>query len=102
MPEGDTIFRAARSLDRILTGRRLVRLGLSPGPGRPAAGMGPGGGSVASVPAGRGPQPGEAVTSVRAEGKHLLISFEGGLTLHTHLGMHGSWHAYRPGEPWKK
>jgi len=87
MPEGDTIFRAARSLDRILTGRRLVRFELPTGRGPQP---------------GDGPQPGEAVTSVRAEGKHLLIAFEGGVTLHTHLGMHGGWHAYRPGEPWKK
>jgi endonuclease-8 len=86
VPEGDTIFRAARSLDRILTGRRLVRFEL---PAVPA-------------PAGRQPAPGELVASVRAQGKHLLIGFEGGLTLHTHLGMHGGWHAYRPGEPWKK
>src|SRR2546430_5917254 len=82
MPEGDTIFRAARSLDRVLTGRRLVRFERSSG--------------------GRGPAPGELVTSVRAQGKHLLIAFEGGLTLHTHLQMNGSWHIYRPGEPWRK
>jgi endonuclease-8 len=89
VPEGDTIFRAARSLDRILTGRRLVRFELHPAPGLPP-------------PAGRQPAAGELVTSVRAQGKHLLIAFEGGLTLHSHLGMHGGWHAYRPGEPWKK
>lgn len=88
MPEGDTIFRAARSLDRILTGRRLTRFELRT-PGRP-------------VTASRQPLPGERVTSVRAEGKHLLMSFEGGLTLHTHMQMTGSWHAYRPGEQWKK
>ena len=94
MPEGDTIFRAARSLDRILTGRRLVSFELLPG-----AGPGP---PTPPPPAGRRPEPGELVTSVRAQGKHLLIGFEGGLTLHTHLGMHGGWHAYRPGEPWQK
>ena len=32
---------------------------------------------------------------VTARGKHLLIDFDDGLTLHTHLGMHGSWHRYR-------
>jgi endonuclease VIII len=88
MPEGDTIFRAARSLDRILTGRRLTRFELRT-PGRPVAAC-------------RQPALGERITSVRAEGKHLLISFEGGLTLHTHMQMTGSWHAYRPGERWKK
>ena len=92
MPEGDTIFRVARSLDRILTGRRLVRFELRPG-GRGAAATG-------GTPS--RPRPGELVTSVRSQGKHLLIGFEGGLTLHTHLQMQGGWHAYRPGEPWKK
>lgn len=85
MPEGDTIFRAARSLDRILTGRRVFRFELRGPAGTP-----------------RGPAPGELVTSVQAQGKHLLIAFEGGLTLHTHMQMTGSWHAYRPGERWKK
>ena len=89
MPEGDTIFRAARTLDRILTGRRLTRFELRM-PGRPVAA------------ASRQPVPGERITSVRAEGKHLLVSFEGGLTLHTHMQMTGSWHAYRPGERWKQ
>lgn len=106
MPEGDTIFRAARSLDRVLTGRRLVRFELRPGPpggpgrGRPIAGRAAS--PTPAPPAGRPPEPGELVTAVRAQGKHLLISFEGGVTLHTHLQMHGSWHVYRPGEPWKK
>ena len=37
---------------------------------------------------------------VEARGKHLLIAFSNGLTLHTHLGLHGEWHRYRPGERW--
>jgi endonuclease-8 len=97
MPEGDTIFKAARSLDRILTGRRLVRLEVRPGRPGPARRVGGAGGAAE-----RRPQPGELVTSVEARGKHLLITFEGGLTLHTHLQMHGGWHAYRPGERWTK
>lgn len=44
---------------------------------------------------------GARVTNVEARGKHLLIDFDGGLTLHTHLGLHGSWHRYRPGEAWR-
>jgi endonuclease-8 len=90
MPEGDTIFRAARALDRILTGRSVVRFELR---SRPGAG---------GASAGRPPTPGELVTSVEARGKHLLIAFDGGTTLHTHMQMTGSWHAYRPGERWKK
>ena len=35
-------------------------------------------------------------------GKNLLIRFEGGLELRTHLRMTGSWHRYRPGERWRR
>ena len=31
----------------------------------------------------------------RRAGKHLLVHFDGGLTLRTHLRMTGSWHVYR-------
>ncbi len=43
---------------------------------------------------------GTRVRSVSTRGKHLLIDFDGGLTLHTHLQMRGTWHRYRPGERW--
>lgn len=43
---------------------------------------------------------GRQVEAVEARGKHVFIAVSGGLTLHTHLGMHGSWHRYRPGERW--
>jgi endonuclease-8 len=39
---------------------------------------------------------------VEARGKHLLIRFDNGLVLRTHLGMHGSWHRYAPGERWQR
>jgi endonuclease-8 len=45
---------------------------------------------------------GSQVESVEARGKHLLIGFDNGLTLHTHLGLVGSWHRYRPGERWRR
>jgi len=45
---------------------------------------------------------GSRVNGVEARGKHLLIGFDNGLTLHTHLGLHGSWHRYRPGEHWRR
>ena len=44
---------------------------------------------------------GTHVSAVRTRGKHLLIDFDDGLTLHTHLQMNGSWHRYRLGEPWR-
>ena len=83
MPEGDTIHRTAARLASALEG-----------------------GTVASVEvarwAGALPSSGEVVDAVSARGKHLLIDFSGGLTLHTHLGMSGSWHLYRDGQRWQR
>lgn len=45
---------------------------------------------------------GTSVNSVAARGKHLLIGFSNGMTLHTHLALHGQWHRYRPGERWRR
>ena len=42
------------------------------------------------------------VTAVEAHGKNLLIRFDGGLEIRTHLRMNGSWHRYRPGERWRR
>ena len=44
---------------------------------------------------------GAVIDSVEARGKHLLIGFDNGLTLRSHMRMQGSWHRYRPGEAWK-
>jgi endonuclease VIII len=40
-----------------------------------------------------------AVRSVDAYGKHLLLRFEGGLTIHSHLRMTGSWRLQEHGRP---
>src|SRR5687767_14491459 len=84
MPEGDTIHRAARTLQRALAGKPLVRF---------------------SAPRAKGPVsppgPGTLVEAVEARGKHLLIRFAGGITLRTHMRMTGSWHIYRLGERWR-
>ena len=45
---------------------------------------------------------GTTVTAVEANGKHLLIRFDSGLVLHSHMRMTGAWHLYRPGEAWRK
>ena len=84
MPEGDTLARIATVLAPALTGRRITA-----GRGRP------GGAQLQRLV-------GSTVESVEARGKHLLIAFSTGLTLHTHLGLHGSWHRYRSGEPWRR
>jgi endonuclease VIII len=73
MPEGDVVWRTARQLDEALAGQVLIR-------------------SDFRVPryattdlTGRGVR--EAV----ARGKHLLIRVDGGITVHSHLRMDGSW-----------
>ncbi len=83
MPEGDTIHRAAHRLDQVLAGRRLVRL--------EAPRL-----AVAMPPAGTG------VDEVTARGKHLLVHFDDGHVLHTHMRMNGSWHTYPAGERWRR
>jgi endonuclease-8 len=80
MPEGDTIHRLAATLRRAL-GEGPVTAFQAPGVRGPA------------------PVPGERIDDVRARGKHLLLAFSGGSTLHTHLGMTGSWRALPPAAP---
>ena len=81
MPEGDTIFRAATALRKALAGARVVDF-------------------RSSKLGGRGPV-GERIEEVVARGKNLLIRFEKGRTLRTHMMMHGCWHIYRAGEKWR-
>src|SRR5438105_247687 len=45
---------------------------------------------------------GTLVEGADAVGKHCLVRFDDGRTLHTHMRMTGSWHLYRPGERWRK
>jgi endonuclease VIII len=83
VPEGDTIFRAARRLHAALVGRPIERY-------------------ETALPALRRDLRGRVVVDVRSRGKNLLFELDDGLLLHTHLLMRGSWHVYRPGEPWRK
>jgi endonuclease VIII len=82
MPEGDTLYRIAVGLRPHLVGRQVIA----------AAARQPGPRAEALI--------GATVTEVESLGKHLLIRFDSGLELRTHLGMHGSWHRYKPAEPW--
>jgi endonuclease-8 len=43
---------------------------------------------------------GQTVLEVVPRGKHMLTRLSGGLSLHTHFRMDGSWHLYRPGDRW--
>ena len=88
MPEGDTIFRAARTLDRALAGRVVTRFeSVFP--------------QLTRVDVDR-PLRGRTIERVSSRGKHLLIWFSGNLVLRTHMRMNGSWHIYRPGERWRR
>src|SRR3954469_13725790 len=84
MPEGDTLFRTAAGLRPYLVGKAVTA-------------------ARARQP---GPQAdrlvGATVTGVDAQGKNLLLRCDNGLEIRTHLGMHGSWHRYRPGERWRR
>lgn len=83
MPEGDTLHRTAARLGSVLEGARVVRF---------------------DAPRLRGDRPrGEVkVEGVEARGKNLLVHFDDGLTLRTHLRMTGSWYVYRSGERWRE
>jgi endonuclease-8 len=88
VPEGDTIFRAARTLHRALAGEtvtgfksvlpKLERVEIDSGVS------------------------GRTIEKVEAHGKWQLIYLSGDLVLLTHMLMSGSWHIYRPGERWKR
>jgi endonuclease-8 len=87
VPEGDTIHRAAETLNRALAGRRITRFETVLAP-------------LARVDA-DAPLTGRTIERVRAAGKNLLFDFSGDLHLRTHMRMHGSWHIYRSGERWR-
>jgi endonuclease-8 len=83
VPEGDTIFQTAAALRPLLVGQPVLAASArAPGP------------QIQRVV-------GSHVTSVEPIGKHLLIRFDNGLALRTHLRMAGTWHRYAPGERWQ-
>lgn len=88
MPEGDTIFRAARTLHRALAGHSVTAFDTAY--------------AHLAVVHENTPITGRVVERVEARGKHLLMRFSGELTLRTHMRMSGSWHVYRPGEAWQR
>jgi endonuclease VIII len=88
MPEGDTIFRAARTLHRVLAGKIVTRFeSVYPALTRVADDT---------------PIVGRRIESVTARGKHLLMAFSGDLILRTHMKMNGSWHTYPAGAKWQR
>jgi endonuclease-8 len=88
MPEGDTIFRAARTLHRVLAGKIVTRFeSVFPALTRVADDA---------------PIVGRKIEAVAARGKHLLMTFSGDVILRTHMKMNGSWHTYPAGAKWQR
>jgi endonuclease-8 len=83
VPEGDTIHRTASAIRTALVGRPMVRFD-------------------APRLIGPVPQAGRTVETVESHGKHLEITWDDGLVLHTHMRMSGAWHLYRTEEPWRR
>jgi len=87
MPEGDTIYRTARTLQKAIGGKVVTAFetGLA---------------KLAAVND-ESPIVGRTVERVEARGKWCLIFFSGDLILVTHMLMSGSWHIYHAEERWK-
>ncbi|MFK7957932.1 MAG: DNA-formamidopyrimidine glycosylase family protein [Lysobacterales bacterium] len=83
MPEGDTVHKIANYLKPRLSGKPLEAL------------------LIADRSAQQSVQA-KAIVSVRAMGKHLFVDLDSGYSVRSHLGMHGSWHRYPLGQPWRK
>jgi endonuclease-8 len=83
VPEGDTVYRSAASLDAALHGATLTRCDIRV----PA---------FATVDL-----TGQVVHDVISRGKHL-VAHVGEMSIHSHLKMEGSWHLYRHGTRWRR
>lgn len=88
MPEGDTIYRSARALQRSIGGQ--VVTGFETGLAK-----------LARIDDDT-PLKGRTIEKIESRGKWLLIHFSGDLILLTHMLMSGSWHLYRSGERWRR
>jgi endonuclease-8 len=87
MPEGDTIYRAARALQRAIGGKVVTGFETALA-------------KLARVED-ESTLVGRMVEKVESRGKWCLIFFSGDLILVTHMLMSGSWHLYRTGERWR-
>lgn len=83
MAEGDTIYRAAVMLRTALSGQVMTDF-------------------RAARLVGLRPDVGQTIETVESHGKHLEITWDDGVVLHTHMRMTGSWHLYRHGQQWRK
>ncbi|GGF20665.1 Fpg/Nei family DNA glycosylase [Subtercola lobariae] len=83
MPEGDTVYRAAKHLNDALAGSVLTGCDIRVP-------------KFATVDL-----TGEVVDDVVSRGKHILMRV-GEFSIHSHLKMEGTWHIYKPETRWRK
>lgn len=84
MPEGDTLHRVAYQISTQICGKRIEDARARHEMRRAT--------DLA----------GHVLDVAEARGKHLLLDFDNAMTVHSHLGMTGSWHIYPRGERWRK
>ena len=84
MPEGDTVYLAAKRMAAALSGQRLTH------------------GELRHPRLVEHDLSGRTVVGVHSVGKHLFTRFDDERSLHTHLRMDGSWHLYQPGQRWRR
>jgi endonuclease VIII len=83
MAEGDTVFATAVRLHEALADRVLTRTDFRV-PRFATADLS-----------------GQTVREVASRGKHLLVRTDGEISVHSHLGMDGTWRLHEPGERWR-
>jgi endonuclease-8 len=84
VPEGDTVYLAAKKLDQGLTGQVVTA-------------------SDFRIPSlATSDVSGATVVGTISRGKHLLTRFDTGITLRTHLKMEGHWSVHPKGSRWRR
>ena len=81
MPEGDSLRNIAAALTTLVAGATVESL-ITAGVAQPALA-------------------GQRIAPPAARGKHLLMPIGPRAVLHVHHGLHGAWHAYPVGAPWR-
>jgi endonuclease VIII len=84
VPEGDTLHRTAARLRPALEEKLLLRF------------------EAPRLVGQHRPRVGDRIEAVESVGKHLLVRFDRGIVLQTHMMMTGSWHLYRTKERWQR